>query len=75
MSGQIDKATDGGAIDQSNTLTKRQKQILKLIQSDNKISRVRISEIIHIKESAIQKHLKTLNEKGHMKRVCGTRAY
>jgi predicted HTH transcriptional regulator len=58
-----------------NTLSKRQKQILKVIYTDNTISRAGISEIIHINESAIQKHLNTLKEKGFLKRVGGTRGY
>jgi predicted HTH transcriptional regulator len=72
IGGQIDKAADG-AIDKMKTLTKRQKQILKIIYTDNTISRAGISEIIHINESAIQKHLNTLKEKGFLKRVGGTR--
>lgn len=74
IGGQIDEVADG-AIDKMNILTKRQKQILKLIHTDHTISRAGISEIIHINESAIQKHLNTLKEKGFLKRVGGTRGY
>ncbi|WP_373518132.1 LexA family protein [Pricia sp.] len=74
IGGQIDKAADG-AIDKMNMLTKRQKQILKLVYMDNTISRAGISEVIHINESAIQKHLNALKEKGFLKRIGGTRGY
>lgn len=61
IGGQIEEAVSG-TIDKIDALTKRQKQILKLISADNRISRAGIAEIIHINESAIQKHLNTLKK-------------
>jgi len=56
-------------------LTHRQKEVLKLIASDNRISRSGIAEILHINESAIQKHLNNLKDAGFIERVGGTRGY
>lgn len=61
----------GGQIE----LSDRQKEILKLIDENNEISKADISEMIHISESAIQKHLNALKEKGAIKRIGGTRGY
>ena len=74
ISGQIGGQI-GGQIDAIVELTYRQKEILKLIEASNEISRAGIAEVIHINESAIQKHLNTLKEKGFIKRVGGTRGY
>lgn len=56
-------------------LTHRQKEVLKLIKSDNRISRSGISEVLHINESAIQKHLNNLKDAGFISRKGGTRGY
>ena len=63
------------AIDDIKELTRRQKQVLKLIISDNRISRSGIAEVLHINESAIQKHLNNLKDAGFIERVGGTRGY
>jgi ATP-dependent DNA helicase RecG len=68
--GQIEEQI-GGQI----KLSDRQKEILKIIGTNNKISRANISKITSISESAIQKHLNTLKEKGYIKRIGGTRGY
>ncbi|MCK5675231.1 MAG: HTH domain-containing protein, partial [Spirochaetales bacterium] len=65
----------GGQIGGQIQLTNRQSEIIKLIKKDNKISRNMISTILGINESAIQKHLNTLKERGILKRVDGTRGY
>ncbi|TVZ26093.1 putative HTH transcriptional regulator [Gillisia sp. Hel_I_86] len=62
-------------IDDIKELTHRQKEVLKLIASDNRISRSGIAEILHINESAIQKHLNNLKDAGFIERVGGTRGY
>ena len=50
-------------------ISERQKQILLLIMENPVISRKHISEIVGINQSAVQKHLTTLKEKGIIKRV------
>lgn len=62
-------------IDDLDQLTHRQKEVLKLIASDNRISRSGIAEVLHINESAIQKHLNNLKDAGILKRKGGTRGY
>ena len=62
-------------VDKLDQLTHRQKEVLKLIVSDNRISRSGIAEILHINESAIQKHLNNLKDAGFIERVGGTRGY
>jgi len=71
---QINKETEK-TIDAKPELTQRQKQILKLIYADNRISRAGIAEVLHINESAIQKHLNNLKEAGYIERIGGTRGY
>ncbi|MGJ8667557.1 MAG: RNA-binding domain-containing protein [Patiriisocius sp.] len=72
--GQIGGQKDA-EIDDIKELTHRQKEVLKLIVSDNRISRSGIAEILHINESAIQKHLNNLKDAGFIERVGGTRGY
>ncbi|MCD6181737.1 MAG: putative DNA binding domain-containing protein [Candidatus Cloacimonetes bacterium] len=61
----------GGAID----LTERQKEILSLINQNNKISYREIAKKLEINNSAILKHLNNLKSKGVIKRIGGTRGY
>ncbi|MDR5591166.1 RNA-binding domain-containing protein [Christiangramia sp. SM2212] len=72
--GQIGGQKDD-EIDDIKELTHRQKEVLKLIASDNRISRSGIAEVLHINESAIQKHLNNLKDAGFIERVGGTRGY
>ncbi|WP_405330844.1 RNA-binding domain-containing protein [Leeuwenhoekiella sp. LLG6367-2.1] len=72
--GQIGGQKDA-EIDDIKKLTHRQKEVLKLITSDNRISRSGIAEVLHINESAIQKHLNNLKNAGFIERVGGTRGY
>ncbi len=65
----------GGQIGDSIHLTDRQHDILNLIRQDKKISRKALSHRLDVSESAIQKHLETLKEKGVVKRVGGTRGW
>ncbi|GAL67999.1 winged helix-turn-helix domain-containing protein [Jejuia pallidilutea] len=78
MDGQIGGVIDkegNNKIDALEELTLTQKEIIKMIASDNRISRSGISEVLHINESAIQKHLNNLKEKGFIERIGGTRGY
>lgn len=70
IGGQIEKD-----IEAISELTHRQKEVLKLIAQDNRISRSGIAEVLHINESAIQKHLNNLKDAGYIERVGGTRGY
>ena len=72
--GQIGGQKDA-EIDDIKKLTHRQKEVLKLIASDNRISRSGIAEILHINESAIQKHLNNLKDAGFIERVGGNTCY
>lgn len=56
-------------------LTARQIEIINIIISDNKISYRAIAKKLNINDSAVDKHIKTLKEKGALKRVGGTRGY
>jgi len=78
----IEDEKDGGSIGSSiggsistsiDNLTDRQKEILKLIQSNNKISYRTIATEIGINDSAVKKHLNNLKNKGAIKRIGGTR--
>ena len=60
---------------ESHTLTKRQIQILALIQQQPKISYRQMTEQLGIHKSAIQKHLESLKDAGWLERVGGTRGY
>jgi len=65
----------GGVIGGAIKLTERQKEIFTLIVSDNKISYRSIGRKLKINDSAVDKHIKALKEKGFLKRVGGTRGY
>jgi DNA-binding Lrp family transcriptional regulator len=56
-------------------LTARQIEIINIIVSDNKISYRAIAKKLSINDSAVEKHIKTLKEKGVLKRVGGTRGH
>ena len=46
-----------------------------MIKSDNKISYRAIAKKLKINDSAVDKHMNVLKEKGVLKRVGGTRGY
>lgn len=50
-------------------LSKRQAEIITMIEKNPLISRKELSSILKINPSAVQKHLKRLKEKGLLKRV------
>lgn len=60
----------GGAI---NVLTDRQKEVLGLIISNNRITYKEIVEKLSINESAVADHIKALKDKGVIKRSGKTR--
>jgi len=69
----IDKK--GGTIGGTIKLTQRQKEIVSIIEENNKISSRELSEKLRINHSAVQKHLNTLKRKGIILRIGGTRGY
>ncbi|MCD4698481.1 MAG: HTH domain-containing protein [Bacteroidales bacterium] len=74
-SGQIG-GTIGGQIGGTiASLTKRQLQILNLINENNKISISAISSTLRINRSAVQKHIDILRTKGVIERIGGTRGF
>ena len=60
----------GGAI---KKITKRQLIVLQLITSNKKIGYRAIAEEMGVNESAVQRHVEILKEKGFIERVGGTR--
>lgn len=65
----------GGVIDSSEALTKRQKEVLKLIAANTSITYNEIAEALSINESPVGKHINALKTKGFIKRHGGTRGY
>jgi len=76
---QVDDTTGGqigGQIEEiTEALPPRQREVLTLILRDKKISRKKIAEHMSINESAVQKHLAKLKEKGILEGKEGTRGY
>ena len=62
----------GGPIDD---LTDRQKEVLSLIEKDNKLTIRKLAELLTINVSAAQEHIALLKEKGIIIRIGGTRGY
>jgi len=67
--------TIGGAIGGTIKLTQRQKEIVSILEKNNKISSRELSEKLRINHSAVQKHLNALKRKGIILRIGGTRGY
>jgi predicted HTH transcriptional regulator len=65
----------GGPMGGPIELTIRQKEILQIIESDNKISKRNLAVLLNINVSAAQEHLDILKEKGYLERISGTRGY
>ena len=70
-----DAENNGGAIGGAIKLTNRQKEIVEIVKSDNKVSYRAIAKKLNINDSAVDKHIKSLKEKGILKRVGGTRGH
>ncbi len=54
-------------------MTERQIEVIRLLQANPAISRRELAEKLGINQSAIQKHLEALKEKGILKRVGGAK--
>lgn len=65
----------GGAIDAAEALTKRQKEVLKLIAANPSITYIEIAEALSINESAVGKHITAIKNKGFLVRHGDTRGY
>ena len=65
----------GGVIDSSEALTKRQKEVLKLIAANTSITYSEIAEALSINESAVGKHITAIKSKGFLIRQGDTRGY
>ena len=65
----------GGAIDAIDALTKRQKEVLKLIAINTTITYTEIAEALGINESPVGKHINALKNKGFLIRHGGTQGY
>jgi predicted HTH transcriptional regulator len=61
----------GGQRNTQIELTKKQEQVLKLLQTNPKISREELSKQLEINPSAIQKHIENLKQKKAIKRIGG----
>ncbi|MCK5679595.1 winged helix-turn-helix transcriptional regulator, partial [bacterium] len=70
-----DDGSIGGVIGGVIKSTDRQKEILTIIEADNRISYKAIAKHLEINNSAVDKHIKILKEKGLLRRVGGTRGY
>ena len=65
----------GGVIDTTEALTKRQKEVLKLIATNPSITYSEIAEALGINESAVGKHITAIKNKGFLERHGDTRGY
>ena len=65
----------GGVIDATEALTKRQKEVLKLIVANPSITYNEIAEALSINESAVGKHITAIKNKGFLVRQGDTRGY
>lgn len=61
----------GGSIQ----LTRRQNEILSLIEKDNQISKRQLAQILKINHSAVDKHIESLKSKGVLEKIGGTRGH
>ena len=75
VGGQIGGQVGGQVGGQAEKLTERQQEILELIKANPTISRKRLSEILRINPSAIQKHIDSLRKKGRISRDSETTGY
>lgn len=73
--GQIGGQTGGQTGGQIGGLTERQKEVFKLIVANPKVSRKELAQLLNINESAVQKHLKALNDEKVIERVGTNKGY
>jgi len=74
-SGGTISGTIGGTMSIKEELSKRQQEILSIINKDSKTSVRKISKLLNINVSAVQKHLNTMKNKGVIKRIGSTRGH
>ena len=74
-SGGTISSTIGGTMSIKEELSKRQQEILSIINKDSKTSVRKISKLLNINVSAVQKHLNTMKNKGVIKRIGSTRGH
>nr|AOE08185.1 transcriptional regulator [uncultured bacterium] len=65
----------GGAIDAIDTLTNRQKEVVKLIAANPSMTYNEIADALSINESAVGKHITAIKNKGVLIRQGGTQGY
>ncbi|MFZ2658120.1 MAG: RNA-binding domain-containing protein [Victivallales bacterium] len=70
MGGQM-----GGQIGGQMDLTKRELEVLAIIEQDNRVTRKSLAQTLGINESAVSKHLDNLKKKGLVKRMGRTRGH
>ncbi len=75
IGGAIGSAIDGAIGGAMDELTDRQKEVLDIINYDNKVGYRTIAIQLNINESAVSKHLEILKNKGYIERIGGTRGY
>ncbi|WP_236669014.1 winged helix-turn-helix transcriptional regulator [Aquimarina mytili] len=73
--GGVTGGVKGVAIDAINALTKRQKEVVKLIAANPSITYNEIAEALSINESAVGKHITAIKNKGVLIRQGGTQGY
>ncbi len=65
----LEKVVRKGGQKRWSELTKRQREILRLLKENAKLSRKELSDKLSINPSAVQKHIERLKKKGFIKRV------
>ncbi len=70
-SGDLKSGQTGGQTGNFIKPTKRQKDVLILIEKNVFISRKELSHMLKINESAVQKHIDALKQKGLIERIGG----
>ncbi|UCA57513.1 MULTISPECIES: winged helix-turn-helix transcriptional regulator [Flavobacteriaceae] len=73
--GGVTGGVTGGAIDATKALTKRQKEVIKLIANNTTITYTEIAEALGINESAVGKHITAIKNKDFLVRHCETGGY
>ena len=74
-SGGTISGTIGGTMSIKEELSIRQQEILNIINKDSKTSVRKLSKLLNINVSAVQKHLNTMKNKGVIKRIGSTRGH
>ena len=75
IGGQVGGQVGGQAYRKHPNLTKRQQEILELINENPSISRSQLAKKLNINESAIQKHISALKKKKYIERSSSTTGY